>query len=71
MNILYITNEKIIWSHCCCSDSLYSIVQRIFKCMFKVIIINDLKAIGKYDKNITKVYEDRWCHSNLIPFCDN
>lgn len=36
----------------------------------KVVIIKDRKAIGKYVNSITKVYEDRWCHSNLISFCD-
>lgn len=70
VSILYKTKEKIRWSHCYCSDSLYCILQRIFKYILKVIIIKDLKAIGKYDKNITKFFEDRWCCSNLISFCD-
>lgn len=29
-----------------------------------------MKAIGKYGKNVTRLHEDRWCHSNLIAFCD-
>lgn len=36
----------------------------------RIIIIKDRKAIGKYVNNITKVYEDRWCRSNLISICD-
>lgn len=36
----------------------------------KIVIIKDGKATGQYVNNITKVYEDRWCHSNAISFYD-
>lgn len=29
-----------------------------------------MMAIGKYGKNISRLYEDRRCHSNLIAFCN-
>lgn len=29
-----------------------------------------MKAIRKYGKNKTRVYEDWWCHSKLIAFCE-